>query len=64
MIIRLQAVLAVAAFMAAFGADASAEERVRARSLGIAPGVLQPGPMNAITDIEGVKIGHVTLDKG
>lgn len=50
--------------MAAFGADASAEERVRARSLGIAPGVLQPGPMNAITDIEGVKIGHVTLDKG
>ncbi len=64
MIIRLQAVLAVAAFMAAFGADASAEERVRARSLGITPGVLQPGPMNAITDIEGVKIGHVTLDKG
>jgi len=63
-IIRLQAVLAVAAFMAAFGADASAEERVRARSLGIAPGVLQPGTMNAITDIEGVKIGHVTLDKG
>jgi len=32
--------------------------------LGIAPGVLPPGPLNAITDVAGVKVGHVTLIEG
>ena len=36
----------------------------RARDLGIAPGVLSPGPLNAITDIAGVRVGHVTLIEG
>jgi D-aminopeptidase len=36
-------------------------DRVRARQLGIAPGVLTPGPLNAITDVEGVLVGHITL---
>lgn len=36
----------------------------RARDLGIAPGVLSPGPLNAITDVAGVRVGHVTLKKG
>jgi D-aminopeptidase len=36
----------------------------RARELGIAPGVLQPGPLNAITDVAGVAVGHVTLSEG
>jgi D-aminopeptidase len=36
-------------------------DRVRARQLGIAPGVLPPGPLNAITDVEGVLVGHITL---
>lgn len=35
--------------------------RPRARDLGIAPGVMQPGPLNAITDVAGVLVGHVTL---
>jgi len=39
-------------------------DRPRARDLGIAPGALQPGPLNAITDIEGVRVGHVTLVEG
>lgn len=43
---------------------AGAEERVRARALGIAPGVLAPGPLNAITDVAGVRVGHVTLIEG
>lgn len=38
--------------------------RLRARDLGIAVGRYQPGPLNAITDIAGVKVGHVTLVEG
>ncbi len=38
--------------------------RPRARELGIAPGVFQPGPLNAITDVAGVRVGHVTLHEG
>ena len=41
-----------------------AQERARARDLGVIPGVLAPGTENAITDVEGVKVGHVTLLKG
>src|SRR5262245_36177263 len=36
-------------------------ERPRARDLGLAPGVFPPGPLNAITDVGGVRVGHVTL---
>jgi D-aminopeptidase len=39
-------------------------DRVRARQLGIAPGVLAPGPLNAITDVQGVLVGHTTLVAG
>ncbi|MCX6543685.1 MAG: P1 family peptidase [Acidobacteria bacterium] len=38
--------------------------RPRARDLGIAPGVLAPGPLNAITDVAGVRVGHTTLLQG
>jgi D-aminopeptidase len=34
---------------------------VRARDLGIAIGSGTPGPLNAITDVPGVLVGHVTL---
>lgn len=36
----------------------------RARELGVAPGVLPPGKLNAITDVAGVRVGHVTLIEG
>jgi D-aminopeptidase len=45
-------------------ADASAQTKPRARDLGIAPGVLPPGPLNAITDVPGVRVGHTTLIEG
>ena len=35
--------------------------RPRARDIGLAPGVLSPGPLNAITDVAGVRVGHATL---
>jgi D-aminopeptidase len=38
--------------------------RPRVRDLGIVPGVLQPGPLNAITDVEGVRVGHRTIVRG
>ena len=38
--------------------------RPRARALGITPGVLPPGPLNAITDITGVRVGHLTVCEG
>ncbi|MBL8137425.1 MAG: P1 family peptidase [Acidobacteria bacterium] len=40
------------------------EGRPRARDLGLAPGVFAPGPLNAITDVDGVRVGHVTLSTG
>jgi len=35
--------------------------RKRVRELGITPGILPLGKWNAITDVPGVKVGHVTL---
>jgi len=40
------------------------EARPRARDLGITPGVLPPGPVNAITDVAGVRVGHCTVWEG
>jgi D-aminopeptidase len=54
-------VLALAA--ASVGAQGQ-ERRPRARDLGIRPGVFEPGPLNAITDVEGVKVGHTTIIEG
>jgi len=36
----------------------------RLRYIGIAPGVLAPGTLNAITDVVGVRVGHRTLIEG
>lgn len=41
-----------------------AEHRPRARELGIKVGVLPPGKDNAITDVNGVRVGHTTLIRG
>jgi D-aminopeptidase len=38
--------------------------RKRARDLGIRIGVLPAGQLNAITDVAGVRVGHVTLSRG
>jgi D-aminopeptidase len=41
-----------------------AQARPRARDLGIAPGVYPPGRLDAITDVEGVRVGNTTLIEG
>ncbi len=38
--------------------------RFRARDLGINIGTMTAGPLNSITDIEGIKVGHETIIKG
>ena len=38
--------------------------RCRARELGMETGLLAPGSLNAITDVDGVRVGHVTLIEG
>ena len=43
---------------------AAQEARPRARDLGVAPGVFTPGPLNAITDVAGVLVGHATIIEG
>lgn len=41
-----------------------AQDRRGARDLGIVVGILPPGLNNAITDVAGVRVGHVTLVRG
>jgi D-aminopeptidase len=55
--------LAFALPAAALPAAAQAP-RVRARDLGVKPGIFAPGPSNAITDVAGVRVGHATLVVG
>ena len=63
---RLARPLALAAVLYAVASltTALAAERPRARDLGVTPGVLEPGPLNAITDVAGVRVGQVTLIEG
>jgi D-aminopeptidase len=44
--------------------SAEAQNRSRARELGIKVGILAPGPLNAITDVNGVLVGHTTVIRG
>ncbi|HSF23945.1 MAG TPA: P1 family peptidase [Blastocatellia bacterium] len=39
-------------------------ERPRVRDIGLSVGILPPGPLNAITDVEGVRVGHTTIVRG
>lgn len=39
-------------------------EQPRIRDLDVEPGILPPGPLNAITDVAGVLVGHRTLVEG
>ncbi len=42
----------------------AAQGRMRARELGVAPGIFKTGANNAITDVDGVKVGHATIVSG
>ena len=52
------------ALSALFAVTVFGQTKPRARDLGIAPGVYPPGALNAITDVEGVRVGHTTVVEG
>ncbi len=56
-------VLAVTMAAAALAGD-DPPVRPRLRDLGVVTGVLPPGPLDAITDVAGVRVGHRTLSEG
>lgn len=60
-IVALVAVLLSALHVSAQGSSA---KRPRSPDLGLKVGVLPSGPLDAITDVEGVKVGHTTIIRG
>jgi len=62
-IAKIFAILTIS-FMYAMNQSASMPARPRARDLGIVVGILPAGPLNSITDVAGVRVGHSTLIKG
>jgi D-aminopeptidase len=56
--------LIIIALIMLIGLPAQSQNRPRARDLGIKVGILSPGPLNAITDVNGVLVGHTTLIRG
>ena len=64
---KLVSFLNLPVILVVLGAPSSvshSEVRPRAREVGVIVGVLSPGPLNAITDVAGVAIGHTTLIRG
>ena len=55
------ALLATAAIVAQ---NTTSNGRPRASELGLKVGILPTGPLNAITDVAGVKVGHTTIIRG
>ena len=64
MLRMLKQLLTLACVLIAACMVAAQSPRPRARDIGLAPGVLAPGALNAITDVAGVRVGHSTLVEG
>ncbi len=61
---KLRDQVLIATLCLALGVAGGAQTRPRARDLGISPGIFPTGPLNAITDVKGVRVGHTTLIEG
>jgi D-aminopeptidase len=61
--LRLFSVTGLCALLLTVGATARADG-CRVRDTGLEIGILPPGPLNAITDVAGVRVGHVTIIEG
>jgi D-aminopeptidase len=60
--VAVAASLLLASFVSA--QSTSSNTRPRASDLGLKVGILLPGPLNAITDVAGVEVGHTTIISG
>src|SRR5215213_599163 len=57
-------VICLLIFASLMAPPAQTQNRPRAREAGVTVGVLPTGPLNAITDVEGVLVGHTTIIRG
>jgi len=57
-------VFALAGTLALLSVAAGANERPRARDIGLVVGTFPTGELNAITDVDGVRVGHATRIEG
>ena len=68
MLILRTLMLAAALFASGMSVTSLAQideaDRPRAREAGLVVGVFQPGKLNAITDVAGVRVGHTTYIEG
>src|SRR5438094_3019808 len=60
----LAAMVALLVTAAAVAQNTPSNARPRASDLGLKLGILPTGPLNAITDVAGVAVGHATLIRG
>jgi D-aminopeptidase len=60
--LAIAALLLLTAFSAA--QNTTPTTRPRAADLGLKIGILPPGPLDAITDVAGVEVGHTTIQRG
>src|SRR5512143_3385443 len=61
---RRRRALAIAGVLVAVAMSGAGEDRPRLRDLGVSIGVLPTGKWNAITDVDGVRVGHRTIIEG
>jgi len=61
---HIQEFIIIALLFSAIGNSSAQENRGRIRDFNIEIGILPTGQNNAITDVEGVSVGHKTLIKG
>lgn len=60
----LRSLLALLVIAGPAMAQTSASDRPRAREAGVVVGIFEPGALNAITDVAGVRVGHATVIEG
>jgi len=58
---KIVLIILISLFMGEITGKAQEALRPRARGIGIEVGILPPGRYNAITDVEGVMVGHKTI---
>src|SRR3569832_913614 len=57
-------VISALIFVFLMAPSSQSQTRPRAREAGVTVGVLPTGPLNAITDVDGVLVGHTTIIRG
>ncbi len=62
--VRISLIVILLAAAGVIADEADSQERPRAREAGLVVGIFPPGEHNAITDVDGVLVGHSTVIEG